>query len=157
VTRLRRARAANRGLRASRLGQRELATLGATVRVHWPKKQVFEMSGAELSEKVAHLFGELFPLVLLAIEEDPLPAIREYLHEAPVGPPTPPPPPPPPPTIQPEYTLATCSAETDSMCRRSKAGSAPSTARPGHHLRGPPGTGKTFMAEKLAAHLIGGG
>jgi 5-methylcytosine-specific restriction protein B len=134
--------------------------LGASVRVHWPEKQVLEFSGAELSEKVANLFNELFPLVLLAIEEDPLPAIRDYLqvgNGAPVGSPALPPPPPPLPPIQPEYPLATCSAETGFDVPTLESWVRAVNRKGQAIIYGPPGTGKTFMAEKLAAHLIGGG
>lgn len=134
----------------------QIDDLGASLRVLWPKNEVLEFSASELSEKVANLFNALFPLVLLAIEEDPLPAIQKYLMVAPVAPAVAAPPPPPP-QIQPVYPLATCAAETgfdvptlDTWVRAVK--------RKGQAIiYGPPGTGKTFMAEKLAAHLIGGG
>ena len=131
-----------------------------SVRVQWPEKRVLEFSGAELSEKVAKLFNELSPLVLLAIEEDPLPAIRDYLqvgNEVPVDPPVLPPPPSPPPQLQPEYPLATCAAETGFDVPTLESWVRAVNRKGQAIIYGPPGTGKTFVAEKLAAHLIGGG
>jgi 5-methylcytosine-specific restriction protein B len=128
--------------------------LGASVRVHWPEKQVLEFSGAELSEKVANVFNELFPLVLLAIEEDPLPAIREYLQ---IGNGVPVNPPPPLQQTQPEYSLAACAAETGFDIATLESWVRAVNRKGQAIIYGPPGTGKTFMAEKLAAHLIGGG
>jgi MoxR-like ATPase len=127
--------------------------LEASVRVHWPEKKVLELSGAELSEKIANLFNELFPLVLLAIEEDPLPAIRAYLqvaNGAPVAPL---------PLTQgePEYSLATCAAETGFDVATLETWVRAINRKGQAIIYGPPGTGKTFMAERLATHLIGGG
>jgi 5-methylcytosine-specific restriction protein B len=134
--------------------------LEASVRVHWPEKKVLELSGTELSEEIANLFNELFPLVLLAIEEDPLPAIRDYLqvgNGVPVGPPVFPPPPSSPPQLQPEYPLATYAAETGFEVATLETWKRAINRKGQAIIYGPPGTGKTFMAEKLAAHLIGGG
>ena len=130
--------------------------LEASVRVHWPEKEVLELSGAELSEKVANLFNGLFPLVLLATEEDPLPAIREYLkvatvsHSVPLAVP-------PSPQIQPEYPLTTCAAKTGFDVPTLETWVRAINRKGQAIIYGPPGTGKTFMAEKLAVHLIGGG
>lgn len=132
-----------------------LDELKPSVRVVWPKDEALKIAPAVLVDRITQLFATLFPLVLLAVEEDPMPAIRAYLKVATVAPAVAAPQPPP--RIQPEYLLATCAAETgfdvptlESWVRAVK--------RKGQAIiYGPPGTGKTFMAEKLAAHLIGGG
>ena len=110
-----------------------------------------EFGGAELSEKVANLFNELFPLVLLAIEEDPLPAIQDYLqvgNGAPVAPPPLPPPVPTPPPIQPEYPLATCAAETGFDVPTLETWVRAVNRKGQAIIYGPPGTGKTIGAIK---------
>jgi len=133
----------------------QIDDLGASLRVLWPKNEVLEFSASELSEKVANLFNALFPLVLVAIEEDPLPAIREYLKVATVAPAVAAPPPPP--QIQPVYPLTTCAAETGFDVPTLETWVRAVKRKGQAIIYGPPGTGKTFMAEKLAKHLISGG
>jgi 5-methylcytosine-specific restriction protein B len=109
-----------------------------------PKDRVLESTREELRDTIVRAYERVFPLVLLASEEDPLPAIDEYLsvdgHE-----------------VQPVYTLRQCAEDTgfeeadlESWVRAiERKGQAV--------LYGPPGTGKTYVAEHLARHLVGGG
>ncbi len=111
------------------------------------KDEVLRLSLDTLAEKIAADFARLFPLVLLAIKDDPLPAISHYLglvEEEEID-------------RQPPYPLPDLAAETGfeeaDLGRWVRA-----IERKGQAiLYGPPGTGKTYLAEHLARHLIGGG
>ena len=113
-----------------------------------PAQELLQMSEADLVERVAQTHALLFPLALLAMEDDPLPAIEEYL-ELPEPDDEPP--------IQPLYPLAQCAAETgfsqEKLARWVRAVERKKQAI----FYGPPGTGKTFMARALARHVVGGG
>lgn len=98
-----------------------------------------------LVDRITAVFGVLYPLVLLAHSDDPLPAILRYLGEDDSEP-----------EMANAYLLEECAAATnfpidtlrmwlDALARKKQA-----------ILYGPPGTGKTYMAEQLARHLIGG-
>ncbi|MBW7882764.1 MAG: AAA family ATPase [Caldilineaceae bacterium] len=115
-----------------------------------PARELLQLTEEELVARVAQVHARLFPLVLLAIHDDPLPAIAEYLgidqedeEQAPQA--------------NEAYSLDRWAAETGFA--------AADLARWVRALRrkrqvifyGPPGTGKTFVAQKLAQHLIGGG
>ena len=98
-----------------------------------------------LVERAASTFERLFPLVLLATSEDPMPAILEYVGgpEGEVD-------------VNPEYGITQCSEDTgvaeETLRRWVRA-----IERKGQAiLYGPPGTGKTHLARHLARHLIGG-
>ncbi|MBN1460436.1 MAG: DUF2461 family protein [Armatimonadetes bacterium] len=102
---------------------------------------------ADLAADVARVFQMLFPLFLLAVSDDPLPEIQEYLEpeeEAEA-------------VANPVYSIAQMAGDTfvteDQLVRW-----VTSVERKKHAVfYGPPGTGKTFVARKLATHLIGGG
>ena len=57
----------------------KLDDLEASLRIVCMKDEVLRFTEAELAEKVAGLFNTLLPLVLLATEQNPMPAILEYL------------------------------------------------------------------------------
>jgi len=120
---------------------------GIRVVVILPADDVISLSKDELMDKALLVFERLFPLVLLAIEDDPLPAIGRYLGvEEPE-----------PPDMNPEYPLSECAEETgfdqELLARWIRA-----VERKGQAIiYGPPGTGKTYIAERLARHLVGGG
>ncbi len=120
-----------------------------SVKKHFPKETVVAMPPEELIRQVTDVFTAVFPLVLLTMSDDPMPAIRAYLNQ-PTTVATPKP-------TQPEYSLAQCAADTG-MEEKELARWVRAIERKGQAiLYGPPGTGKTFIAEKLARHLIGGG
>jgi len=122
------------------------AAAGIRAGVSLTSAQCLARSQSELIEDVHHTFASLFPLVLLATSDDPVPDIREYLgmDERRL-------------VRNPSYSLEQCSEETGfdltTLRRWIRA-----VHRKGQAIfYGPPGTGKTYVAEKLAQHLIGGG
>lgn len=110
------------------------------------KEDVLATSAQDVTRQIADAFRDLFPLVLLATLDDPLPSIKKYLSlaEEEVE-------------ANPEYSLATladeCFVELPLLDRWVRAIERKRQAI----LYGPPGTGKTFLAERLARHLVGGG
>lgn len=112
--------------------------------------EVLQHSKNQLCDVIAQTFQQLYPFILLATEDEPLPMIARYLgvdeteeEDAP--------------TLQPDLPLDTIAGMTgfdvsllerwvQSIHRKKQA-----------ILYGPPGTGKTFLAELLAKHLISGG
>ncbi|MCX5906590.1 MAG: AAA family ATPase, partial [Deltaproteobacteria bacterium] len=108
-------------------------------------REVLQSSRSLLRDQIKKAFEKLFSLVLLAVYEDPLPLIIEYLEGNGKRP-----------LKNPEYTLAECARETG-LKEDLLGGWVQAIERKGQAiLYGPPGTGKTYMAEKLARHLIGG-
>jgi 5-methylcytosine-specific restriction protein B len=110
------------------------------------KERVLELSVENLLEAATRTFELLFPFVLLAISEDPMPEIIEYIGEERDGS-----------KPEPEYSIEQLSRDTgigeDKLRRWVRA-----IERKGQAIfYGPPGTGKTFIAQHLAKHLIGGG
>lgn len=111
------------------------------------RDEVLAMPANELIEKIARIFNELFPLVYLATEDDPLPDIRRYVGDRPD----------PDETINPDYSLEQCAADTHFDVEVFGRWVSAIERKKQAIFYGPPGTGKTFIAEKLARHLIGGG
>ncbi len=110
------------------------------------REEVLDCSEDELSARIAETYERLFPLILLSTEDDPLPAIVEYLGGA--GPGSEP---------NPEYSIAECAAETHFDGQTLEHWVRAIERKKQAILYGPPGTGKTYLAEHLARHLIGGG
>ena len=114
------------------------------------QQDVLSRSTEQLIDQITHIYKRFFPLILLAIAEEPLPLLLDYLEppdddieEAKV--------------LNPTYTLANCAADSylnqdlltdwvEAIERKRQA-----------VLYGPPGTGKTFLARCLAKHLISEG
>lgn len=134
----------------------------------YPKEKVLQFSSVELSARIANIYTDIFPLVLLAINPDPLPVIYTFIDKSsndlpalkPKSPiPNPPSPIPHPqsPIPNPIYPLPQLTQDTsldaDTLSRWVRAIERKKQVV----LYGPPGTGKTYIAEKLAQHLIGGG
>ena len=123
--------------------------LGYSVRKHFPKERAIAITAADLVTEIIEVFVAVFPLVLLTVDDNPMPSIRAYLNQPAITAI--------PKLANPEYTLALCAQDTglaESVLERWKR----ALERKGQAiLYGPPGTGKTFVAEKLARHLIGGG
>jgi 5-methylcytosine-specific restriction protein B len=114
------------------------------------RNNVLELDGAALRDLVLTTYSQVFPLVLLALEDEPMPLIREYLDLADVLD-----------EIEPEaelelapaYPLSQLTAETGHT-ETELARWLQAIERKGQAvLYGPPGTGKTFLAERLARHL----
>jgi|GEM_PF-1572286 len=110
-----------------------------------PKSELLRIPADDLIADIEQTYGRLFPLVLLATQTDPLPVIEDYIE------------PPSPKQLNPAYLLAQCAAETG-FPEDELAGWVRAIERKGQAiLYGPPGTSKTFVAERLARHIIGGG
>lgn len=121
------------------------AKLDIDAAVMMNKKTAGQINENEFVDRVSDVFKRLFPFVILATSDEPMPRIAAYLEPPDVTPP------------QPFYTLAECSEATgfkeDELTRWVRA-----IERKGQAIiYGPPGTGKTYIAERLARHLIGGG
>jgi 5-methylcytosine-specific restriction protein B len=97
---------------------------------------------------VLQCFQLLFPLVILASEDDPMGHVIKYLGEADESDDDEP---------SPEYPLTECARTTGFDLQMLQTWIAALERKKQAVLYGPPGTGKTFVAQELAKHLIGGG
>ena len=113
----------------------------------FPKSQVLKMTQAQLVQEIALTYRKLFPLVLLATSDDPLPMIASYFEEA-GGVET---------TSYPEYLLAQVSQVTNFSQARLTEWVQAIERKKQAIFYGPPGTGKTYLAKQIALHLVGGG
>lgn len=113
-----------------------------------PPETVVKLSENSITDRVVKTFVRLFPLLLIAQNDDPLPALSLYLGAAqPEGEGE----------MNPVYTFDQLVAETffpqDEVERWVRA----IIRKKQVIFYGPPGTGKTFVAKLLAKHLISGG
>ena len=103
-------------------------------------------SRTELVELTLEVFESLFPLVILAVNDDPVPQIMDFLEVDLEDE-----------DVHPAYELEKVSERTgfeleelqywvDAIHRKKQA-----------VFYGPPGTGKTFVAQELSKHMLGGG
>jgi len=115
----------------------------ASVSLH--RDIVLQNDQEDIIDGIVKVYQNLFPLVLLTVLDDPMPAIGEYLY----------------PSKRklhrcPKYTLSQCSADLsvdETLLNRWVR----AIERKGQAIfYGPPGTGKTYLAKKLATHLISG-
>jgi 5-methylcytosine-specific restriction enzyme B len=104
------------------------------------------MSKDDLLDLGQRTFEALFPLALLAMDDDPLSSIQTYLGEEPEELP-----------INPPYPLEQLAAKTGFTMDALRAWLAALAHKRQAVLYGPPGTGKTFMAKELAQHLVAEG
>lgn len=146
--------------------------------VHLNKNEVIQCSFEQLSAQITHTFEQLFPLFLLATCNQPMPALREYLNfrdqlSLPFSyypslgsektnlkpefslthfslPPEQT-------KLKPEYSLTKCAQETRFEEADLERWKRAIERKKQAILSGSPGTGKTYIAKKLAQHLIGGG
>ncbi|WP_287274754.1 MULTISPECIES: AAA family ATPase [unclassified Okeania] len=99
-----------------------------------------DFSFFELSKDIVSILKKLFPLVLLAKYDDPMPLIYEYLSVTGI-----------------RYPLSQCSQETNFPETQLTQWIRAINRKKQAIFQGPPGIGKTFLAQKLAQHLIAGG
>jgi 5-methylcytosine-specific restriction enzyme B len=113
------------------------------VSVFVSRNQLLALSEEELVTRIADTHTRLFPLVLMAVEEDPLPAIHRYLEdESSVKPPVP----------YNRQSFLTCT-----YLREEQADDLYELLLEKKQiiLYGPPGTGKTYVAQELGKWLTG--
>jgi 5-methylcytosine-specific restriction protein B len=123
--------------------------LDVHVAIALPKKEVLETSAHDLITQILEAYKLFFPLVLLALDDNPMPALAEYLEpDEPIGDIPP---------INPSYTLAQCAYDTHFSTEQLDTWLKAIDRKKQAVLYGPPGTGKTFVAQKLAKHLISEG
>ena len=119
---------------------------GIDVRTVLTSTECLGKSKSDLVADVTHAFRSLFPLVLLATSQDPVPEIEGYLETP--RPRTP---------AKKAYSLEECADTTGFELATLEAWSRAIHRKGQAVFYGPPGTGKTFIAERLAQHLVGGG
>ncbi len=122
-------------------------TFGFDLSLILPFPEPLHFSTEELRDLVAQTYKQLFPLVLLATEDDPIPAIKRYLRieindTAP---------------LNSEYSLEDMAEATGFALDELQRWTRALARKKQVVLYGPPGTGKTFIAEHLARYAIGGG
>ncbi len=109
-----------------------------------PKATVIQRSKDELVELIGDGFQRVFPLVLLAVSDDPVLEIEAYLEPEPRP-------------INLAYPLEELSERTGFELSMLERWVRAVERKKQAVIYGPPGTGKTYVAEGLAKHLIGGG
>lgn len=131
--------------------------------VHLSIETVLRSSTEELTNRILQTFQTIFPLFLIAICDEPMSAIKEYMN---------------PynqlslslnyqPTLLPNktnkiklksiYTLSQCAQETNFTKAQLTQWIRAINRKKQAIFQGPSGTGKTFISQKLAQHLIAGG
>ncbi|BBA70622.1 McrB family protein [Geobacter sulfurreducens] len=120
-----------------------ISTDNIGARVELKAGEVISISKNDLIDRVARVFETLFPLVLMASDDDPISKIASTTDEDDSEN-----------IIHPDYTIEECAndcgLEVDVLARWVRA-----IDRKGQAIiYGPPGTGKTFTAKLLAKHLV---
>jgi 5-methylcytosine-specific restriction protein B len=122
------------------------AEAGIDAGVVFLRAEIGSMDLGELADEVAAVFQQVFPLVLLSVLDDPLPAIQKYLDAETIED-----------SINLPYPLPDC-ADTTGFSEGALERWVRAIRRKKQAIfYGPPGTGKTHIARELARHLIGGG
>ena len=112
--------------------------------IFFTKEEVLEYQLVPLAEEIAGIYEKIFPLVFLAMSDDPMPEIRAIIGERPDL------------VESPSYSLEQCSEETGFQVETLKRWVRGIKRKGQAIFYGPPGTGKTYVADKIASHLIGG-
>lgn len=114
----------------------------------WEREDLVEMGQEELVKEVQTLFKDLFPFILLGLEDEPMPRIREWIGLDPVIAPVP---------TLPVYPLQEIADKTGYSLTDLGKWKRSLERKKQAVFYGPPGTGKTFIAKEMARHLVGGG
>lgn len=114
----------------------------------WAREDLIEMGQEELVKEVQTLFKDLFPFILLGLEDEPMPRIREWIGLDPVIVPVP---------TLPVYPLREIADKTGYSLADLGKWKRSLERKKQVVFYGPPGTGKTFIAKEMARHLVGGG
>ena len=126
------------------------ATWGPRVGIELSRADVVDMSASELQQQISELFHRLFPLLLLAVDPGPIPAIGKFLDV---------------PVTKPAVNDMADIAPYDETMALEELFLAPEKFREicdalmykkNIILQGPPGVGKTFMAQRLAYSILQG-
>ncbi|MEH1915156.1 McrB family protein [Nostoc sp.] len=104
------------------------------------EKEILNSSKEELANKFKKWFQDYLPLFLQAVSKEPIPAVSQYIHSS-----------------KPKYSLDQCTEDTGVSQPILERWIRTINRKGQAILYGSPGTGKTYLAEKLAQHLIGGG
>jgi len=124
---------------------RDPSEAGIHAAVLLPREEVLKRPQVQLAEEITDVYQRVFPLVLLATLDSPMPAIGDYLGpDGPSG-------------INPEYSLDDCAQDTYFDKATLEHWVRAIERKKQAIVYGPPGTGKTYVAEHLARHLISGG
>jgi 5-methylcytosine-specific restriction protein B len=119
--------------------------IGFNAAVILDRASVENVREEQLVERIVNTYKSLFPFVILATSDEPMPKIREYLEADEQLP------------AQPMYTISQF-AEEISYSEVEIRTWVRAVERKGQIvLYGPPGTGKTFISERLARYLVAGG
>jgi 5-methylcytosine-specific restriction protein B len=110
------------------------------------KDQVLAISSESLVDRIVETFEALFPFVLIATQEEPLPHIQRYLAQESIEE-----------QENPVYTVEEFAEETHMEPVAIQKWIRALKRKKQVIFYGPPGTGKTYVAQRLGKHLIGGG
>ncbi len=107
---------------------------------YFNQREILNSSQEKLINKFQKWFQHYHPLFLQAVSNEPIPAGSQYIHPS-----------------KPKYSLGQCTEDTGVSQSVLERWICIINRKVQAVLYGSPGTGKTYLAEKLAQHLIGGG